>query len=164
MPSDDSSKPLPKNHCRKITHSKNIIYQEGRQRQSKAGPKSGARPGQMAAAFAVLRQIGGQDVRLAGLNRRKPVGIPCAPLPHPAWQGVAAMLDARPGRAIGGSSRRNTQTITSFRPQRQGHPVSAQIRLGPDRTRNPGPVCRCVRASSGSALRIAPRQARSTGT
>ena len=43
----------------------------------------------MAAAFGVLRQIEGQDVRLAGLNRRKPVSIPCA-LSHilhgRAWQ------------------------------------------------------------------------------
>ena len=43
----------------------------------------------MAAAFGVLRQIERQDVRLAGLNRRKPVVMPCA-LSHilhgRAWQ------------------------------------------------------------------------------
>ena len=43
----------------------------------------------MAAAFGVLRQIERQDVRLAGLNRRKPVVMLCA-LSHilhgKAWQ------------------------------------------------------------------------------
>ena len=119
----------------------------------------------MAAAFGFLRQIKGQDVRLAGLNRRKPVVMPCAPLSHPAWQGLAAMQDARPGRAIGGSLRRKTQTQSRQFARKDGATPfrrrSVSVLTGPEIqglsadevALHPAPLC-------GSH----PRQAWSTGT
>jgi hypothetical protein len=86
------------------------------------------------------------------------------PLPHPAWQGLAAMQDARPGRAIGGRPAGERKQSRQFARKDRATPFrrrSVSVLTGPEIqglsadefTLYPAPLC-------GSH----PRQARSTGT
>jgi hypothetical protein len=118
----------------------------------------------MAAAFGFLRQIEGQDVRLAGLNRRKPVVMPCARshlLHGRAWQ-RCGMQDPV-GQSGGGPAGKRKQSrhfarkdgATPFRRRSVSVLTGPEIQgLSADEfALHPAPLC-------GSH----PRQSRSTGT
>ena len=160
MPSTDSSKSLPKEYtfpkCY-LSGGASTPEQSRAKERCRTGPDGGGfrcSPADRASGCPVGRAEPAQACRYA-----------MRPLPHPAWQGLAAMQDARPGRAIGGSLRRKTQTQSRHFARKDGatpfRRKSVSVLTGPEIqglsadefSLHPAPLC-------GSH----PRQAWSTGT